>query len=89
MSPSIWGPNARTFDPSRWLDAKTDSDPTSTGIPNEGPGVWPNMMTFIDGARRCVGYKLALMECKILLFTLVRNFVFAPVEGKTIAKWNL
>jgi cytochrome P450 len=46
-------------------------------------------MTFIDGPRRCVGYKLAEMEIKILLFCLIRNFTFGVVEGKRIYKWNL
>jgi len=36
-----------------------------------------------------VGYKLALMELKIALFSLVREFEFAPVDGVRIRKWNL
>ena len=112
MAPSIWGPDARTFKPSRWLGTKSNtkppdqSDPRTTldspaaepsyphrgnspDVPPGGPGIWPNIMTFIDGPRRCVGYKLALMELKITLFVLVREFVFAPVPGERICKWNL
>lgn len=55
----------------------------------DGPGLWPNIMTFIDGPRRCVGYKLASMELKIGLFSLVREFEFEPVERIRIKKWNL
>jgi cytochrome P450 len=101
MGASLWGPDAREFRPSRWLDlskshTSTTKDPNDmknttsfNSDSNAGPGVWPNIMTFIDGPRRCVGYKLALMECKILLFTLVRSFTFEPVEGVRIGKWNL
>jgi cytochrome P450 len=46
-------------------------------------------MTFIDGPRRCVGYKLAIMEMKILMFTLIRHFTFEPLAGHQIGKWNL
>lgn len=82
MAPSLWSATSRQFDPSRWLD---QNPPTG-----DGPGVWPNVMTFIDGPRRCVGYKLALMEIKILLFTLIRSFVFEEVgQGVQIGKWNL
>ena len=56
----------------------------------QGPGVWLNIMTFIDGPRRCVGYKLALIELKIVLFTMTRNFVFEPVVPEhRVGKWNL
>lgn len=82
MAPSLWSSSARQFDPSRWLAQAPPS-------PADGPGVYSNMMTFIDGPRRCVGYKLALMELKILLFTLIRNFTFEPVPGVQIGKWNL
>jgi cytochrome P450 len=55
----------------------------------DGPGVWPNIMTFIDGPRRCVGYKLAHMQIKMILYALIRDFEFAPVPDKKIYKWNL
>ncbi|KAK4686357.1 hypothetical protein P7C73_g3767, partial [Tremellales sp. Uapishka_1] len=91
-STQIWGPSAAQFDPSRWMNkaggtATPGSAAGDTAIP--GPGVWPNLMTFIDGPRRCVGYKLAMLEIKLLLFVLVRTFEFAPVPGKRILKWNL
>lgn len=90
MSPHIWGPSARTFDPSRWLSPSASN--RSRSVPDivpDGPGVWPNVLTFIDGPRRCVGYKLALIEMKIVLFCLVRILQFEVVEGKELRKWNL
>ncbi|OXG44848.1 cytochrome P450 [Cryptococcus neoformans Bt120] len=55
----------------------------------EGPGIWPNFMTFIDGPRRCIGYKLAVMEIKTVIFTLLREFEIEPVEGQHIFRWNM
>ncbi|KAL7424269.1 hypothetical protein Q5752_001856 [Cryptotrichosporon argae] len=112
MAPSIWGPTAYTFDPSRWLDAGAGSTASSLrlgpdGVPlspvdkkavphgavangfNDGPGVWPNVMTFIDGPRRCVAYKLAIMELKLIVFMLVRHFVWREFPGARIYKWNM
>ena len=73
------------------LDGKEGKRET-TGVPPEvgdGPGVWPNMMTFIDGPRRCVGYRLGLMEMKIFLYTLIREYEFGVVPGKRVYKINM
>jgi cytochrome P450 len=76
-------------------EMSSDSSPgegMTTGPPPEvmdGPGVWPNMMTFIDGPRRCVGYRLGLMEMKIILYTLIREFEFGIVPGKQVYKINM
>ncbi|WVO20970.1 uncharacterized protein IAS62_002271 [Cryptococcus decagattii] len=55
----------------------------------EGPGIWPNFMTFIDGPRRCTGYKLAVMEIKTIIFTLVREFEIELMKGQHILRWNM
>lgn len=102
MSTQIWGEDAYEFRPERWhtsahLSANRGKERGfaegrrggAPGVPEDGPGVWPNMMSFIDGTRRCVGYKLAIMEIKITIYTMIRNFEFAPVEGKKIYKWNM
>ncbi|WVQ78508.1 hypothetical protein IAT38_000594 [Cryptococcus sp. DSM 104549] len=113
---TIWGPTAKTFDPSRFLATPSSSPDASpragaTGLPSPpltpaqsaqsarrvgvpaivppGPGIWPNFMTFIDGPRRCIGYKLAVMENKTVIFTLLREFEIGLVEGQQIYRWNM
>ena len=71
--PSIWGPTADDFDPKRWLNPIKE-------VTNF------NYIPFMTGTRSCIGSKLATTEFKILLSTLIRNFVFQPVEGLHIRK---
>ncbi|KAF9265786.1 cytochrome P450 [Marasmius fiardii PR-910] len=66
-SKKLWGEDAREFKPERWLNGSID-----TGL----PGVWGNMMTFLGGARSCIGYRFSVVEMKALLFALVREFEF-------------
>ena len=68
--PSIWGPDASTFNPSRWLDPHLASISTNyTYIP------------FLTGPRSCIGNKLALNEIKVILAILIRNFKFTEIDG--------
>ncbi|KAG1840185.1 cytochrome P450 [Suillus subalutaceus] len=74
-SVSMWGPDAKTFKPSRWLegDEGTHGARTLQG--------YRHLMTFGDGARMCLGRLFALTEFKAVLFVLVRNFVFEMADG--------
>jgi len=65
---SIWGEDARDFRPERW-----DNVPEAAA---SIPGVWGNLMTFLGGARACIGYRFSLVEMKALLFVLIRGFEF-------------
>lgn len=65
---SIWGPDAREFNPDRWLDL-----PKAT---QAIPGVWGNQLSFIGGPRSCIGFRFAIVEMKALLFSLIRSFEF-------------
>ncbi|KAL0070419.1 hypothetical protein AAF712_002250 [Marasmius tenuissimus] len=76
-SKKLWGEDAREFNPDRWVNGSVD-----TAL----PGVWGNMMTFLGGAKSCIGFRFALVEMKALLFSLVRTFEFelaVPVEEIT------
>ncbi|KAG9043192.1 hypothetical protein FS837_009883 [Tulasnella sp. UAMH 9824] len=66
---AIWGEDADKLKPERWLEK---SHPYAA----EYPTVFSGIMTFLGGARACIGYRLAVMEIKVILFTLLRNFVF-------------
>ncbi|KAJ7449144.1 cytochrome P450 [Mycena galericulata] len=66
-NPKVWGPSADVFDPSRWLEAR---DPANL------PHGWSGLLTFCDGPRNCIGWRLAVLEFKIILTTLVRSIEF-------------
>ncbi|CAG8521553.1 5861_t:CDS:2, partial [Scutellospora calospora] len=70
-----WGENASQFDPSRWHDPEMKSK-ISNSI----------FLPFTNGPRNCIGMKFALMEFKVILATLIRNFEFKEVEGYTFKK---
>ncbi|KAJ6557937.1 cytochrome P450 [Mycena capillaripes] len=48
-----------------------DRDPAT--LPHD----WSGLLTFCDGLRNCLGWRLAVLELKIILATLVRSFVFS------------
>ncbi|TXT04309.1 hypothetical protein VHUM_04196 [Vanrija humicola] len=68
-SADIWGADAAEFNPDRY---------SREGIPKEQiPGVtYGNLLTFIGGARNCIGYRFALAEMKVILYVLIRSFKF-------------
>jgi cytochrome P450 len=65
-------PNARTFDPSRFLDARPD---LYQWIP------------FGGGARRCIGAAFATMEMNVVLRTLLRDFSLLPTAERD-ERWH-
>ncbi|KAJ7668015.1 cytochrome P450 [Mycena rosella] len=65
-NPQVWGPTAAVFDPSRWLQAR---DPATF------PSGWSGLLTFCDGPRNCIGWRLAVLEFKIILATVVRSII--------------
>ncbi|KAJ4473128.1 cytochrome P450 [Lentinula aciculospora] len=65
---TLWGEDAMEFKPERW-----DNLPASV---SSIPGVWGNMLTFLGGAKACIGYRFSLIEMKALLFILIRSFEF-------------
>jgi cytochrome P450 len=63
---NIWEDGAE-FDPERWLRKES--------LPGKVGG-WSNISSFSEGPRMCIGYKLAILEIKIIIFTLIKAFVF-------------
>lgn len=68
-NPLIWGEDADKFDPARWDRLKEDQlSPYASA-------------TFSNGPRICIGKMFALLEVKIVLIELIRNYRFLSVEG--------
>ncbi|EIM87513.1 cytochrome P450 [Stereum hirsutum FP-91666 SS1] len=67
-SKELWGEDASEFKPERW-----DNLPEAV---RSIPGVWGNSLSFLGGARACIGYRFSIIEMKAMLFTLIRAFEF-------------
>ncbi|KAH9941595.1 cytochrome P450 [Epithele typhae] len=83
LQTSVWGPDALEWRPERWL-APLPGSVEEAGV----PGVYSHMMTFLGGARSCVGLQFALLEMKIVLIELLANFAFEPSSTRPVV-WNL
>jgi len=70
---SIWGLDASTFRPDRWLNFD--------GLPDEAQSLRTNgnTVSFGDGPKVCFGRHLPVAEFKIVISQLVRNFEFKSV----------
>ncbi|KAH8818784.1 cytochrome P450 [Flagelloscypha sp. PMI_526] len=78
-SPEFWGPDAKEFKPSRWLDLLTKD------IPAKEIQCHRHLLTFSDGPRTCIGKTFALVEFKAVLFVLIRTFMFEFPRGSDSA----
>ncbi|KAK0205805.1 cytochrome P450 [Desarmillaria ectypa] len=75
-SEEFWGPDAKEFEPERWLE---DSAPRAREIQGHR-----HLLTFVDGPRTCLGKTFALTEFKAVLSVVARNFSFEfPGESDT------
>src|ERR1700733_2609622 len=70
-----WGHDSMIFKPERWL--ATAEDPP---LPRAVSGGYQHLGTFSEGPRMCLGYRLALLQLKTILLTLVRDFRFNAVD---------
>lgn len=55
VNPDVWGLDADSFEPERWL---------SDALPRERlpTGPFSNTFTFLDGPRHCIGWRLGMMS---------------------------
>ena len=67
-NPKVWGEDAHSFNPDRWLDEEYMNK-----LP---PGAW---RPFERGPRNCIGQELALMEGKVVLAAVARGIRFEKV----------
>ncbi|KAJ7756856.1 cytochrome P450 [Mycena maculata] len=80
-SEALWGPDAKVFNPGRWLDESNGVDQQRA---QELQG-YRHLLTFSDGPRICLGKVFALTEFKTVLSVLLRNFVFEFPNGPDTA----
>ncbi|KAI0641776.1 cytochrome P450 [Trametes meyenii] len=78
---AVWGEDAMEWNPERWLSPLPESL-TDAKI----PGVYSNIMTFLGGARSCIGFKFSILEMKAVLSLLLPKFVFEQ-SGAPVC-WN-
>lgn len=71
-SKDVFGSDADVFHPDRWL--KKDQV-------NALPGCWSGLATFLGGPRICIGYRLAIMEMKIIAAIIFSKFHFEERDG--------
>jgi cytochrome P450 len=96
-SSEYWGPDAGTWDPSRWDKRNPDSFlAKNDGVEGlSGPGLESNgihkphrgsFIPFSDGMRACVGRKFAQAEFVAALVVLFREYRVTPatLEGETM-----
>ncbi|KZV98142.1 cytochrome P450 [Exidia glandulosa HHB12029] len=78
---SVWG-DGDVFRPERWL-APNELPPDS--VLHKG---WSKLFAFSQGARNCIGTRLAIYEYKVVLTTLIRNFVFHDTGAEILSRFT-
>ncbi|KAL4946417.1 hypothetical protein BDV06DRAFT_208712 [Aspergillus oleicola] len=79
-APSLWGSEAESFKPERWIDP-------DTGKTNNHGGVVRNYanLTFSHGARSCIGQGFAMVELRTLIAVFVTRYRFEmDVPGERV-----
>ncbi|RDB17901.1 hypothetical protein Hypma_000804 [Hypsizygus marmoreus] len=78
----LWGADAWDFKPERWASLPE----TARAI----PGLFAHTLTFLngngsvsEGNRACIGWRFALIEIKIFLYTLVKDLEFT-IDGDMV-----
>ncbi|KAF8972060.1 cytochrome P450 [Flammula alnicola] len=71
---AFWGPNAKEFEPERWLDA-------GGFLKAKEIQGHRHILTFSDGPRTCLGKSFALAEFKAVLSVLIRHYTFELPDG--------
>ncbi|KAM5543175.1 hypothetical protein V8D89_003049 [Ganoderma adspersum] len=72
--PEVWGEDAHTWNPDRFLRIETGKQ---TNV-----GVFANLLAFAAGVRACIGWKFSIIEMQAFLAELLENFQFDPPAEK-------
>ncbi|KDR74416.1 hypothetical protein GALMADRAFT_250338 [Galerina marginata CBS 339.88] len=81
---AVWGTDAAEWNPERWLHPL----PMSVKA-GRMPGIYSNMMTFLDGKRHCLGYKYVQIELKIVISEVLCALNFAPSAMNEKIEWPM
>ncbi|KAJ7210247.1 cytochrome P450 [Mycena rebaudengoi] len=65
---SLWGDDADSFNPYRWIDGKIHQ--------GEAIGPYANLLSFLGGPHVCPGWRFAILEMQVILAELIRKFSF-------------
>ncbi|RLN38279.1 hypothetical protein BBJ28_00016913 [Nothophytophthora sp. Chile5] len=68
---SVWGPDAAEYKPERWIDAETGKMKTMSPF---------QFVSFSAGPRKCIGWRLAMMEMLTVLAVIFSQFSVETVE---------
>ncbi|KAI0054805.1 cytochrome P450 [Artomyces pyxidatus] len=79
----IWGPDAATWQPERWLSPLPESVADA-----RVPGVYSHTLSFLGGGRSCIGFKFAEMGMKVVLSQLIRTFHFSPSKAEIVWRFG-
>ncbi|KAG5730412.1 hypothetical protein E4T56_gene14388, partial [Termitomyces sp. T112] len=74
---SVWS-NPDDFQPERWLEPLPPRERLPSG--------WSNLLAFSDGPRSCIGARLAIFNAKLILSSLVSNFLIEKAGGNLSLK---
>jgi cytochrome P450 len=83
-SKAVYGPDARDFNPQRWLRQQRGVESQQPGAavvqpaPLAAAAAPPEPLTFMAGPRDCIGQNLAKLELQVVLATLLGRFRFGP-----------
>ncbi|KJA28784.1 hypothetical protein HYPSUDRAFT_128183 [Hypholoma sublateritium FD-334 SS-4] len=79
--PDVFGPDANTFNPDRWLDNKARMEKQVS------VGMYGNLLSFSGGVRSCIGWRFAVLEIQALLVEMVNQFEFSLTpESQTVRR---
>jgi len=81
---ALWGPDARKFNPDRWLPSETN-----THAANGGAASTYSYLTFLHGPRSCIGQAFAKAEFACLLAAWVGRFEFSLKNEKEYDEKNV
>ncbi|KAF8161361.1 cytochrome P450 [Crassisporium funariophilum] len=66
----VWGPDAHTYNPDRWLTPKSMEKAAFVGV-------YGNLLSFAGGVRSCIGWRFAVLELQAFVVELVNTFEFS------------